>query len=74
MTQPLALESGNTPRRHGANTQGAGLTSLLYTAPPQLPFPTTAGFLFCPRLGASDTSVDFPLGHLQEHMGGKLDC
>lgn len=40
----------------------------------QLLFPTTAGFLFSPELGASNTNVDFSLGHLQEHMGGKLDC
>lgn len=45
-----------------------------HTAPPQLLFPTTAGFLFSPELGASDTNVGFSLGHLQEHMGGKLDC
>ena len=47
---------------------------LLYTPHPQLLFPTTAGFLFSPELGASNANVDFSLGHLQQHMGGKLDC
>lgn len=37
-------------------------------------FPTTVRFLLFPRFEASDTSVAFSLGHLQEHMGGKFDC
>lgn len=82
VTWSLGSGAGQHPRR-GGHEYVEGVLSTIHSSPwlcscPLLHLllllPTTAGFLLSPRLGASDTNVVFLPGHLQKHVGGKLDC